>query len=76
MLVNVLSEDVAFDITCEVKSLSVNVGQMGSHEHALRKKKLKSTQSKNLYGHLWLASCLVQNTLAVPLLSAVLTFIM
>ena len=41
VLLNVLSEDVAFDITCEVKRLSVNVGRMGGHEHALRKEEIK-----------------------------------
>ncbi|KAI7857098.1 hypothetical protein BDC45DRAFT_566629 [Circinella umbellata] len=71
MLLNVLSEDVAFDITREVKRLSVNVGRMGVYEHQLRKKKSKSTRSKSLFDHPWYINYRVPNILAVPLLLAI-----
>ena len=49
MLLNVLSEDVAFDITREVKRLSVNVGPMGVYEHQLRKEEIKINTIKKSF---------------------------
>ena len=42
MLLNVLTSDVAADIQAEVMRLSVNIGKMGSNEHALRKEEMKA----------------------------------
>ena len=50
VLLNVLSEDVAFDIIREVKRLSINVGRMGVYEHQLRKEEIKiNTIKKSLW---------------------------
>ena len=46
VLINLLVDDVSFDVTEEVKRLSVNVGRMGSTERRLRANEIKAEKEQ------------------------------
>ena len=46
VLINLLADDVSFDITEEVNRLSANVGRMGSTERRLRANEIKAEEEQ------------------------------
>lgn len=47
-MIEVLVEEVAFDIRQEVNRLSVNIGRMGQLEHRLRKNEIKAEKEQRM----------------------------